>query len=94
VPTRADVREYLVETSRNGQPAEVVKAIIYCPGYQTVLFTHRVVVDRPDETVSIRLEPLRWLPLAGRIIGIANPERLSIEVVYVAYWEPCFLRNN
>jgi len=76
VRTRADVREYTIDADG----AKTFKAIVYCPGYEFVL------LDRPGREV-IRLRPLRSLTLSGHVISAAHPERLTIEVVYLAEWE-------
>ncbi len=89
VRTSADVREYAVDTSRDGHPAEAIKLIVYCPGYQVVLF-ERCIADGPTETVPILLEPLEWSRLSGRVLGIANPERVSVDVIYLADWSHAF----
>ena len=89
VRTSADVREYAVDTSRDRHPAEAIKLIVYCPGYQVVLFDQRIA-DGPTETLPIQLEPLEWSRLSGRVLGIANPQRVSVDVICLADWSHAF----
>ena len=86
VRTRPDVREYSLETWRAGQQATTLKAIIYCRGYRPVLLTESGLAERRVGTVSIKLEPLGWLPLAGRLISVPAPTDLRIEAAYLAHW--------
>jgi hypothetical protein len=86
VPTRADVREYAIDTWRGERPAETFKAIIFCPGYRTVLLTESTLAARTGGTLSIELEPLSWVPLSGRVILGPAARPVSIEVGYLAYW--------
>ena len=90
VRTNPSVREYVLETSHDGQPAKSIKAIIYCPGYQTVLFTREGPWDASSDTVNVALVPLSSVPLAGRVTGIADPEGLLLEIRYAAFWSHAF----
>jgi hypothetical protein len=69
------VREYAIDADG----AKTFKAIVYCPGYEFVVF------DRPGREL-IHLRSLRSLALSGHVLSVAHPERLTIEVVYVAEW--------
>src|SRR5256885_1108215 len=55
--TSPDVREYVVETSRDGQQATTLKAIIYCPGYRFVLVNESELESHRSHTLSIDLRP-------------------------------------
>jgi hypothetical protein len=86
VRTTPDVREYALETWRNDQPGRTLKAIIYCPGYRIVLLTESLLHGRHREVVSVYLEPLRKVPLSGRLIWVPHGPDLTIEAVYLAKW--------
>jgi len=90
VRTAPDVREYIVETSREGQPATMFKAIIYCPGKRIVLLTRSAVAGRLAGTVSIKLEALERVPLSGRLVSEATGQDLNIEALYQADWAHSF----
>ncbi len=86
VRTRPDVREYSLDTWRGGQRAATVKVIIYCRGYGPVLLTESALADRRVGTLSIKLEPLKSVPLSGKVISTPVPRDLRIEAVYLAHW--------
>ena len=86
VRTRPDVREYAIETWRGGLQAGTFKAIIYCPGYRTVLLTESALAGRRVEAISVALEPLGWVPLSGRVTSVPTTKDLSVEAVYLPFW--------
>jgi hypothetical protein len=88
--TSPDVREYVVETSRDGQAATTLKAIIYCPGYRIVLVNESDLQSR--RSVLIDLKPLGSVPLSGQLVSAPIPLDLNIEAVYLAYWSHSFFR--
>lgn len=92
VRTSPGVREYVLETSRDGEPATTFKAMIYCPGYRFVLVNESEFESRGSHTVSINLKPLGLVPLSGQIVSAPIPPDLNIEAVYLAYWEHSFFR--
>jgi hypothetical protein len=88
--TSPDVREYVVETSRDGQPATTLKAIVYCPGYRIVLVNESDLESR--RSVLIDLKPLGSVPLSGQLVSAPIPLDLNIEALYLAYWSHSFFR--
>ena len=91
VRTRPTVREYDIDASQAGRPADKLRAIIYCPGYRTVLLTESRFDNGPPRVVPIELEPLGWIRLAGRVTdAVAAPQPLAIEVTYLAVWSHPF----
>jgi len=91
VRTRSTVREYDIDAWQAGRPADKLRAIIYCPGYRTVLLTESGFDNGPPRVVPIELEPLGWIRLAGRVTdAVADPQPLAIEVTYLAVWSHPF----
>ena len=91
VRTQSTVREYDIDAWQAGRPADKLKAIIYCPGYRTVLLTESGFDNGPPRVVPIQLEPLGWIRLAGRVTdAVADPQPLAIEVTYLAVWSHAF----
>ena len=91
VRTRSTVREYDIDAWQAGRPADQLKAIIYCPGYRTVLLTESGFGNGPPRVVPIQLEPLGWIRLAGRVTdAVADSQPLAIEVTYLAVWSHPF----
>lgn len=86
VRTDPAVRDYRLETWKGGQPANLLKAIVYCPGYRFVLLTESALESRRGGTISIELKLLGSIPLSGEVV-LARPVRgLAIEARYSAYW--------
>jgi len=80
------MREYVIETSRDGRPAITFEGIVYVPGYQFVVLPRSPVNNR-GETRSIALRRLGTIPLSGEVI-LARPVRgVSIEAGYMPFWE-------
>jgi|GEM_PF-2870440 len=90
VPITADAREYRIETVYNNQPAKTFKAIVWCPGYETLLLSRPALPESRAETAPIELKPLKWLPLNGRLMSVTNTSDLDIDAVYVARWSHAF----
>jgi hypothetical protein len=88
--TKPDVREYILETWREGQQATMFKAIIYCPGKRILLLTRSAHSGGLVGTISIELEPLDWVPLSGRLVSVAAGRDLNVEAVYLAHWGHAF----
>lgn len=80
------VREYAMQTWRDGKQATSLKAIIYCPGYAFELLLESSLPLRRIGVVSVDLKPLRWLPMAGRVMMPPDAEPMTIEAVYSANW--------
>lgn len=88
VRTKPGVREYAIDASYEGKPAETLKAIIHCPGYGIELLAVPSPVAPSGMNVSVELKPLASIPLSGRVM---LPEGRSVtdfgvEVWYLAYW--------
>jgi len=60
VSTSPDRREYILDTTHDGRPADRLDAIVYNPGFRIVLVTERDLAARPEVVVPIRLESLAW----------------------------------
>ncbi len=86
IRTRPDVREYAIETWSRGQQAAMLKVIVYCPGYRTVLILETALASRRVGPISIALEPLDWVPLSGRVTSVPTTRDLSVEAVYLPFW--------
>jgi len=86
VHTAPDNREYVVETSQQGEQSNSLKAIVYCPGYRLVLLNESDLSSRQSGAISIDLKPLGWVPLSGWLISGPIPRDLNIEATYLAHW--------
>jgi hypothetical protein len=88
VPAKTGVREYEIDTSYQGQPAESLKVIIYGPGFrvETLDFPHLAAVSERD--VELQLKPLATVAFYGRVL---LPARLSsakvrVDVGHSPFW--------
>ena len=86
VRTEPKVREYDIDLTRQGKPAESFKAVVYRPGHRFVLLRESVAEAQPLRTVSINFEPLGSIPLTGEIILARPVAGLTIQATYLATW--------
>ena len=80
-------REYVIETSRDGQPATTFETIVYVPGHRFVVLPRLPLDSRGGLTRSIELQPLGSVRLSGEIILARPVKGLSIEAGYMPTWE-------
>ena len=84
------MREYVIETSREGRPATTFEAVVYLPGYRFVVLPRTPLEGRRADFSRIELLPLASLQLSGEIILARPVKGLTIQVGYYADWECIF----
>ena len=80
-------REYVIDSSRDGQPATTFEAIVYVPGHRFVVLNRLPLDSRGGLTRSIELQPLGSVRLSGEIILARPVKGLSLEAGYMPTWE-------
>jgi hypothetical protein len=89
VRTKAGVWEYKIDTSYEGKPADSLRAVIYCPGYQVETINYPSLAALQDRSAELQLKSLATVPLTGKVVlpaGILADE-VRVEVRLSALWE-------
>jgi hypothetical protein len=89
VRTKTGVHDYEIDTTYKGQPAESLKVIIYCPGYQVETLDFPSLAVLQERSVELQLKPLATVPFYGRVLLPAHlsSDEIKVDVNYSAFWE-------
>ena len=89
IRTKAGVWDYEVDTSYEGQPANTLKVIIYCVGYQVETLNFPSLAALKERSVDLQLKPLATVPFFGRVLLPAHlsGDEIRVEVSHSAFWE-------
>lgn len=89
VKGKLNVSAYPIKLSVNNKPAETLKAIIYCPGYQIALIKVPSLSASRDKSEEVQLKPAPFINLSGTIILPADQstDDFKIYIEYLAPWE-------
>lgn len=82
------VWDYPLELTVDKKPAETLKAIIHCPGYQIAIIDVPSLSALRDKSEEVKLKPLPSVSLSGKVVSPpATPaEVFKIHVDYLAAW--------
>ena len=89
VRTKPGVREYEIDTSYNGQPADSLKVIIYNPGYQVETLDFPYLAAVQERSVELQPKPLATTAFSGRVLLPAHlsSDRVRVEVSHTPFWK-------
>ncbi|MFZ2639986.1 MAG: hypothetical protein WA117_03280 [Verrucomicrobiia bacterium] len=92
VKTKPNVREYEIDASHEGKPAETLKSIVYCPGYGIALIQAPSLVNRAARNATVELKPLPSVRLQGKVVMPEGRGKADFEIVvwYLAPWSHRF----
>lgn len=89
VRTKTGGRDYEIDTSYQGQPAESLKVIIYNPGYQVETLDFPSLAAVNERSVELHLKPLATIPFSGKVLLPAHliSEEVRVDVSHTPFWK-------
>jgi len=85
---KVDASEFEIETVREGEDAQRLKIVLFCPGYQIVTIAFKSLPDLASRTVHVHPKPLGTIRFRGAVRGLTlqQVQVLHVDVDYTPWW--------